>query len=215
VAAQRRKPLRLLRATLWPCCTTPLSASDASPASSPVPTPTVCARHPRGLAAPGANYLNSFTRNIIKLYKPEYGESGSFAFVKRQRMHCVDPFCVAACLFHALEKDRITGVVSWTAEKCIGCRYCRIARPHQVPKFDWNAFNAKIVECEFCKERLAAGKEPACTYVCPTHAVIFAQRDILLRQAHRPASRQVLRKSRVRRERSRRNAGTLSRRSEL
>ena len=38
---------------------------------------------------------------------------------------------------------------------------------YQIPKFDWDAFNAKIVKCEFCKERLAEGKEPACTFVCP------------------------------------------------
>ncbi len=51
------------------------------------------------------NDLNSFTKNIIKLYKPKEGEGGTFAFVKRQCMHCVDPFCVAACPFHALEKS--------------------------------------------------------------------------------------------------------------
>jgi Fe-S-cluster-containing dehydrogenase component len=130
------------------------------------------------------NDLNSFTKNIIKLYKPKDG-SGTFAFVKRQCMHCVDPFCVAACPFHALEKDKVTGVVSWTADKCIGCRYCQLACPYQIPKFDWDAFNAKIVKCEFCKERLGAGKEPACTYVCPPKAVIFGKRDILLREGHR------------------------------
>jgi len=131
------------------------------------------------------NDLNSFTKDIIKLYKPKYGDGGSFAFVKRQCMHCVDPFCVAACPFHALEKNKTTGVVSWTPDKCIGCRYCQLACPYQIPKFDWDSFNAKIVKCEFCKERLAAGKEPACTYVCPPKAVIFGRRDVLLREAHR------------------------------
>ena len=131
------------------------------------------------------NDLNSFTKNIIKLYKPKEGEGGTFAFVKRQCMHCVDPFCVAACPFHALEKNKVNGIVSWTADKCIGCRYCQLACPYQIPKFDWDAFNAKIVKCEFCKERLAAGKEPACTYVCPPKAVIFGRRDVLLREAHR------------------------------
>jgi formate dehydrogenase beta subunit len=131
------------------------------------------------------NDLNSFTKNIIKLYKPKEGDSGSFAFVKRQCMHCVDPFCVAACPFHALEKNKVNGVVSWHADKCIGCRYCQLACPYQIPKFDWDAFNAKIVKCEFCKERLEAGKEPACTYVCPPKAVIFGRRDVLLRDAHK------------------------------
>jgi hypothetical protein len=43
----------------------------------------------------------------------------------------------------------------------------------------------KIVKCELCKERLAAGKEPACTDVCPRHAVVFGKRSDLLAEAHR------------------------------
>lgn len=129
--------------------------------------------------------LNSFTKNIIKLYTPAPGESGTYSFVKRQCMHCVDPFCGAACPFHALSKDKVTGVVSWDSDKCIGCRYCQLACPFETPKFDWDAFNAKIIKCEFCKERLARGQEPACTFVCPKKAVIFGRRDLLLREAHR------------------------------
>lgn len=129
--------------------------------------------------------LNSFTKNIIKLYTPAPGESGPYSFVKRQCMHCVDPFCVAACPFHALSKDPTTGVVSWTADKCIGCRYCQLACPFETPKFDWDAFNARIIKCEFCKERLAKDQEPACTFVCPKKAVIFGRRDLMLREARR------------------------------
>jgi formate dehydrogenase beta subunit len=128
------------------------------------------------------NDLNSFTKNIIKLYTPADGQ-GPYSFVKRQCMHCLDPFCVAACPFHALEKDRSTGVVGWEAEKCIGCRYCQVACPYEIPKFEWDAVNARIVKCEFCKERLAKDEEPACTTVCPTQAVIFGRRDVLLKQA--------------------------------
>jgi NAD-dependent dihydropyrimidine dehydrogenase PreA subunit len=100
-------------------------------------------------------------------------------------MHRLDPFCVAACPFNALEKNKQTGVVSWTPEKCIGCRYCQIACPYEIPKFDWDAFNARVVKCEFCGPRLAKNQEPACTYVCPTHAVIFGRRDVLLNEAHK------------------------------
>jgi formate dehydrogenase beta subunit len=126
--------------------------------------------------------LNSFTKTIIKLYKPADGE-GPYSFVKRQCMHCLDPFCVAACPFHALQKDRSTGVVGWEAEKCIGCRYCQVACPYEIPKFEWEALNAKIVKCEFCRDRLAKDQDPACTTVCPTKAVIFGRRDVLLKQA--------------------------------
>src|SRR4051812_28455478 len=55
--------------------------------------------------------LNSFTKNIIKLYKPN--ETGRWSYVKQQCMHCVDPTCVAGCSFFALTKNANTGVVSW------------------------------------------------------------------------------------------------------
>ena len=125
--------------------------------------------------------LNAFTKNIIKLYKPQ--ENSPDSFVKLQCMHCLDPACVAACPFQSLWKDERTGVVAWEPSRCIGCRYCEVACPYHVPKFEWNAFNAKIVKCEFCRPRLDKGFEPACTSVCPTHAVIFGPREDLLSQA--------------------------------
>jgi Fe-S-cluster-containing dehydrogenase component len=126
--------------------------------------------------------LNEFTKNIIKLYKPSDG-IGAYSYVKQQCMHCVDPTCVAGCSFFALTKNPNTGVVSWNGSKCMGCRYCQISCPYHVPKFQWEGFNPKVVKCEFCPERLAAGKQPACTNVCPTHAVIFGTREELLKEA--------------------------------
>lgn len=125
--------------------------------------------------------LSVFTKNVIKVYRP--AGSSEYSFVKQQCMHCLDPACIAGCPFHALEKDPKTGIVSWTPEKCVGCRYCEIACPYGTPKFQWSGFNPKIVKCEFCKERLAKGQEPACSTVCPVNAVIFGKRDALLAKA--------------------------------
>jgi len=125
--------------------------------------------------------LNSETKNIIKLCqdpaKPE-----NFSFVKHQCMHCLDPACVSACPFHALNKGA-KGVVAWDGSLCIGCRYCEVACPFEVPKFEWDRFNPKIVKCEFCNHRLKEGFEPGCTSVCPTGAVVFGKRDDLLTRA--------------------------------
>jgi Fe-S-cluster-containing dehydrogenase component len=128
-----------------------------------------------------AHDLNSFTKNVIKLYKP--ADSKDYSFVKQQCMHCVDPACVAGCSFFALQKDKKTGLVSWTGNKCMGCRYCEISCPFHVPKFQWEGMNPKIVKCELCKERLADGLQPACTSVCPVHAVVFGKRSALLAEA--------------------------------
>ena len=127
--------------------------------------------------------LNATTKNIIKLYKPADGKS--YAYVKQQCMHCIDPACVAGCMFKGLRKDPKSGIVTWNSKVCVGCRYCEIACPYHVPKFQWQGWNPKIVKCEFCKERQARGLQPACTSVCPTKAVIFGQRTELLAEAKR------------------------------
>jgi Fe-S-cluster-containing dehydrogenase component len=127
--------------------------------------------------------LNVFTRNIIKLYKPADGSPSSF--VKRQCMQCFDPGCVAGCPFEALYKDKDDGIVHWDGSKCIGCRYCTIACPYSVPRFQWLGFNPVITKCELCSHRLAKGLKPGCTSVCPTSAVIFGTRSALLLEAKR------------------------------
>jgi formate dehydrogenase beta subunit len=124
--------------------------------------------------------LNAQTKNIIRLYSSADGTENSF--IKRQCMHCIDPACVSGCPFGALVKGK-NGIVDWKANRCIGCRYCEISCPFDVPRFEWAKFNPKIVKCELCHERLADGKQPACTDVCPTGAVIFGTREQLLAEA--------------------------------
>lgn len=126
--------------------------------------------------------LNAQTKNIIKLWESD--DRSESSFVKRQCMHCLDPACVSGCPFGALEKSPLDGVVAWEASLCIGCRYCEVACPYEIPKFEWNLFNPKIVKCQFCDHRLAEGLQPACTAACPVDAVIFGQRDTLLADAH-------------------------------
>lgn len=131
--------------------------------------------------------LDSKTKNIIKLYQEPSGTG--FAYVKKQCMHCLDPACVTGCPFGALEKNQ-WGAVTWDASRCIGCRFCEVACPFDVPKFEWDRWNPKIVKCEFCfDQRLKQNREPACTAVCPTGAVIFGKRvDLLARAKERIAA---------------------------
>jgi ferredoxin len=97
-------------------------------------------------------------------------------------MHCIDPGCVSACMLGAFQK-RAGGAVTWDPARCIGCRYCQIACPFGIPKFEWGDATPQIVKCELCKERRADGQEPACTAVCPTGAVVFGKRSDLLAEA--------------------------------
>jgi len=122
--------------------------------------------------------LNDRTKNIIKLYK----EEGRRSYMKQQCMHCIDPACVGACMIGALQK-REYGIVTWESDRCIGCRYCQVACPYNVPKFEWEEANPRIIKCELCNHRLAEGKEPACCEVCPRDAVIYGKYDDLLAEA--------------------------------
>jgi Fe-S-cluster-containing dehydrogenase component len=140
---------------------------------------------PRDPAGIDAKYdapvdLSAKTKNVIKLYV----EGGKRSFVKVQCMHCVDPACTSACMLGALQK-REHGIVSYDPALCVGCRYCEVACPYNVPRFEFAKATPKIVKCELCRTRLAEGREPACSEVCPRKAVIFGKRSDLLKEAKR------------------------------
>ncbi len=106
------------------------------------------------------------------------------AHVRRQCMHCLDPSCVSVCPVGALHKTE-EGPVVYDQDRCIGCRYCMIGCPFDVPKYEWDSVKPRVQKCILCYEkRLAEGKQPACTAACPTGATMFGDRDDLLREAH-------------------------------
>jgi ferredoxin len=84
-------------------------------------------------------------------------------------------------MFGALHKSD-HGVVAYNVDRCIGCRYCQVACPFNVPKFEWDDPTPKIVKCELCRHR---EQGPACCEVCPAQAVVYGRRTELLAEAHR------------------------------
>ncbi len=97
-------------------------------------------------------------------------------------MHCVQPACATACPVRALVKSA-EGPVIYQQERCIGCRYCMVACPFGVPKFEYEKAVPSIRKCAFCAERQKEGKLPACAEVCPTGALKFGTRKELLEVA--------------------------------
>lgn len=125
--------------------------------------------------------LTGNNRTIIKLYK-ETGQPWSY--VKYSCMHCQTPACVSVCPVRALTKDKQTGVVDYDKTACIGCRYCQIACPFNIPKFQWDRALPQIVKCNFCKHTfLEKNGTTACASVCPSGAILFGQRKDLLKEA--------------------------------
>lgn len=105
--------------------------------------------------------------------------------VKLQCMHCDYPACVSACIVGAISKTE-NGSVVWDTDMCIGCRYCMVACPFQIPTFEYEkALDPKIVKCDFCIDRTNKGKIPACVNICPVEALTYGTREELITEARR------------------------------
>jgi len=110
--------------------------------------------------------------------------------VKVNCMHCDHPACVSACIVGALSKQE-SGAVIWDSSKCIGCRYCMVACPFQIPAYEYNtAFQPDILKCDFCNDRTLEGKIPACVEICPVEAMTYGKRYKILELAYKKISRE-------------------------
>ena len=134
----------------------------------------------------GADVPRRWKRRIDDLSSTRYttlvSEPGD-RFVRELCRHCLEPACVSACLVGALQKTQ-RGPVIYDSDKCMGCRYCMNACPYGIPRYDWEKAVPFVRKCTMCHERLADGKQPACTEACTRGATVFGERDELLRIAH-------------------------------
>lgn len=103
-------------------------------------------------------------------------------WVKRQCMHCLTPACASACLTRAMHKTP-EGPVTWTEDRCMGCRFCMLSCPFDVPKFEYDSPVPRIQKCTMCWDRVSEGGVPACVENCPMEALTFGRRSELLDEA--------------------------------
>jgi formate dehydrogenase iron-sulfur subunit len=110
--------------------------------------------------------------------------------VKIQCMHCERPACVSACIVGAFTKNE-DGSVTWDTGKCIGCRYCMVACPFQIPTYDYDrAIDPLIRKCDLCETRRKSGEKlPACVDICPNEALIYGKRDDVIQIAKKRIKR--------------------------
>jgi Fe-S-cluster-containing dehydrogenase component len=117
---------------------------------------------------------------VVNRYQTDKGE----VYAKKQCVHCIQPACAAACLTKAMYKTA-KGPVIWRESKCMGCRYCMVSCPFDVPKFEYQSANPKIQKCRGCWEKVVEGGLPACAENCPNEAIMFGTRRELIREARR------------------------------
>lgn len=95
--------------------------------------------------------------------------------------HCVEPACLDGCPVDAYEKDPVTGVVVHLDDQCIGCSYCTLTCPYEVPRY--NPSRGIVRKCDLCQGRLAAGEPPACVQACPNGAIAVGIVDTVVLRA--------------------------------
>jgi Fe-S-cluster-containing hydrogenase components 1 len=106
----------------------------------------------------------------------------AWRFVKDQCLHCEHPACASACFSKALQKTE-EGPVIYYPHLCVGCRYCMVACPFNIPKYEWDKALPFVAKCQMCSTKVARGEAPACVSVCPTGVMQFGERGELLQTA--------------------------------
>ncbi len=153
--------------------------------------------------------LSAKTFTLIAFHETENAEKPGgveSAFVMQRCLHCLEPACVSACPTTALYRQS-DGPVSYNVDDCIGCRYCMLACPWDVPTAEWNSHAPKISKCTHCADRARSRRRsrstgrrcptmaakqfantmaiPACVKACPADALRYGTRDEMLALAHK------------------------------
>ena len=125
---------------------------------------------------------------VVNRYTAPSSAAGPL-YRKIQCNHCMEPACASACFVRAFEKTQ-TGAVTYDASVCVGCRYCMIACPFEIPTYEYDkALTPRVQKCTLCFPRISKGLLPGCVEICPTEALIYGERTDLLRIGRERISR--------------------------
>lgn len=127
------------------------------------------------------------TENEAYTVVNKYETGKGSVFRKIQCMHCLEPACASACFVSAFRKQP-SGAVSYDESVCVGCRYCMVACPFEVPTYSYNdPITPKVIKCHLCEPHIQSGKVevPGCVGKCPKEALVYGERSELIGIARR------------------------------
>jgi formate dehydrogenase iron-sulfur subunit len=119
---------------------------------------------------------------VISAYSVDKDGKKVRRYVKKQCFHCLEPACASACFVGALQKSP-EGAVVYNEKICVGCRYCMIACPFGILKFEWDKPFPRVLKCQMCLARVSDNQMPACAIVCPTKVLTFGEREKIVEEA--------------------------------
>jgi formate dehydrogenase iron-sulfur subunit len=124
----------------------------------------------------------SKTYTVVNRFQTD-SPSPKTIFVKKQCNHCLEPACASACFVRAFKKTP-EGAVTYDQTVCVGCRYCMVACPFEIPAYEYDkVLDPKIMKCTMCYPRVKNGQLPGCVQACPKEAMTFGKRKDILRIA--------------------------------
>jgi formate dehydrogenase iron-sulfur subunit len=124
---------------------------------------------------------HAWTYTVVNRYDNLPGTAGP-VYRKNQCQHCLEPACASSCFVRAFSKTP-QGAVTWDGSVCVGCRYCMIACPFDIPTFEYDKVLApRIMKCTMCNPQITAGtlQVPGCVGACPVEALVYGKRTDLI-----------------------------------
>ena len=121
------------------------------------------------------------TYTVVNKYR---GKNGP-VFRKMQCNHCMEPACASVCFVHAFTKNP-DGSVTYDPTVCVGCRYCMVACPFNIPAYEYSdPLTPRVMKCTMCHDQIQKGElnMPGCVEACPKEALTYGKRDDLLQIA--------------------------------
>lgn len=131
--------------------------------------------------------LSFVTFKLVRFSEHEVDGKPKWYFFPDQCRHCLTPPCMITAeslKYKLIVKDEKTGAVLYNPKvkvKPADAKAIRESCPWDIPR--WDEKTQCMAKCTMCIDRVREGMLPACVKTCPTGAMNFGDRDVMLEMA--------------------------------